>query len=436
MASLFKILIIADDLTGANDTGVQFAKREFNTLSLLDVRRSEYVQEAEVLVCNLETRSLDPQAAYQKIKAFSQMLDFSSIPFVYKKIDSTMRGNIGVEIDALLDCSPFDIAAVVPAYPKNGRTTVGGYHLVNQLLLEDSEAAHDPKSPVTESYLPALLARQSKRTVGHIDIKIIRENRIVQEMRNCISQNEQIVVFDSFSQNDLQSVTEAILESGLRVLWVGSAGLAECLSGRINGGANGKPTEQESRVQGNFPIFTIAGSVSVITRKQIQTLCERDDFRTVSVDPLAILTGEDRTGQLNKLCKAIVATIDEGKNPILTTEASETVMQSVRRWKESHGTGDLETGNQIADFLGELGRMVVSQRELRGLILTGGDIAYRTCEYLQVPALRIVDEVEEGIPLCEILGGEAAHMSVVTKAGAFGDEQSLLRAAEKIKNFK
>ncbi|WP_279237872.1 nucleotide-binding domain containing protein, partial [Brevibacillus borstelensis] len=78
------------------------------------------------------------------------------------------------------------------------------------------------------------------------------------------------------------------------------------------------------------------------------------------------------------------------------------------------------------------GKSVFARRMLSGFVLTGGDIAYRTCLHLGVEALQIVSEVEEGIPLSVIIGGLADKLPVVTKAGAFGNRFSLVHAVEKI----
>lgn len=119
---------------------------------------------------------------------------------------------------------------MVPAYPKYGRVTVGGYHIVDQCLLEDSEISRDLKCPVSESHLPTLLACQSRRGIAHVAIGKIRKKQVLGEIRECINRNKEIIVFDSFHQNDLKTITSAVLESGLKSLWVGSAGLAESLS--------------------------------------------------------------------------------------------------------------------------------------------------------------------------------------------------------------
>ncbi|MFT9846309.1 four-carbon acid sugar kinase family protein [Aneurinibacillus sp. REN35] len=430
-----KLLVIADDLTGANDTGVQFAKRGLATISLLEMESPIETEHTDVLVYNAETRSLTTVESYEKIKKTAASFCLSNIPYIYKKIDSMMRGNIGAEIDALLEMEAFDIAIVAPAYPKNRRITIGGYHLVNHHLLEDSEAGVDAKSPVRESYLPTLLATQTEHAVAHVEIAEIRRGGLLERIRSCLLQKQRIVVCDSVTDNDLKSITEAVWHSGLRILWVGSAGLAECLAEKLENRAapivgSGKKADTQE-----VPVFCIAGSVSAVTREQLQTLSQHKEFVFATASLSCIFSEEGYKREQERLVAYIISAAQAGCYPVLTTEVSAKADAAVRQWMEVHDASALEAGNRIAEFLGETGAAVVGGYACKGLILTGGDIAYKTCESLDVQALRILGEVEEGIPLCEIVGGQMSGLSVITKAGAFGNADSLFHSVQKIKNM-
>ncbi|OES46086.1 four-carbon acid sugar kinase family protein [Domibacillus iocasae] len=426
------LLIIADDLTGANDAGVQFAKKGFCTISLLRTEKIDKQNVADVVVINAETRSLSAEQAFQKIKNISEYLTIYSFPHVYKKIDSTLRGNIGIEIDALLDSNLFDIAIVLPAYPKNGRVTVGGYHIVNGCLLEDSEIAKDPKCPVETSHIPTLIGSQSSRKISHLDINQIRKNEIVEHIHRSLQRNEKIIVCDGFLQSDLITVTNAVGKSGLKVLWVGSAGLAEsfaetfeqkpsCIQGKLN-----------RKTKETFSVLTIAGSVSAITRGQIQSLASQDRVQIVAAEPLNLVNHELREKEMKQMVEEIIDVLKKGYAPVLTTNDSEEIRQQLQKWNGKNG---MEIGNMIALSLGQIAASVLDDCEVSGLILTGGDIAYRTFEQLGVESLQIVDEAEEGIPFCEILDGTLKGLPVVTKAGAFGNPHSLVNAMNKMNDL-
>ncbi|MEJ8546951.1 four-carbon acid sugar kinase family protein [Brevibacillus borstelensis] len=436
-----RIVVIADDLTGANDTGVQFAKKGFRTVSLFDPAEQQSGQAADVWIINAETRSLDPAEAYAKSKGLAADLHLSTIPCVYKKIDSTLRGNVGIEINALMDSGPFDLAAIIPAYPANSRTTIGGYHLINQVLLEDTEIARDPKSPVSESHLPTLLSKQANRDVGHIDVKTVRSNRdrLMAEIVNQHAAGMRLIVFDASDQMDMQRVTEALLASEMRVLWVGSAGLADALAHELASRLKLKPLQLAEKGEGSgsgAPVFVLAGSVSAITAEQIEALRGLPKFRIVTANPLALLQEESFRREIKRVEEELVNSIDDQLSPVLSTDSTESMRKAVAEWMERTGESGLAVGNAIADCLGALGKSVLAKREVSGFVLTGGDIAYRTCLHLGVEALQIVSEVEEGIPLSVIIGGLADKLPVVTKAGAFGNRFSLAHAVEKIHKYE
>lgn len=435
--SLSPYVIIADDLTGANDTGLQFAKQAFRTFCLLDMAEMSLVSDrADVLVINSETRSLTQEEAYQKTEALIKRFSWSPDSTVYKKIDSTMRGNIGSEIDALMDHVPFDFAVVVPAYPKNKRVTIGGYHLLNDLLLEDSEIARDPKTPVKESHLPTLLAGQSKRQVGHIELRVIRKGKIpiIQQINVMLEKGCTIITCDGVSDSDLQNVVESVLESKHNVLWVGSAGLAQCLSQqlRVSVKEDHLPEhEQLTRKHQELVTFVVAGSVSAVTRKQVETLGAYKGFTIITADPLECMNPNEQERIVGELLKVI----DQNENPILTTNLSHISKQRLDEWMQEMGKDGTDMGNAIAEGLGLISAAVLRQRKVGGLVATGGDIAYQTCCALGISALQIVDEVEEGIPLSRVVGGPFHHLPIVTKAGAFGNHLSLVNASNKIKQI-
>ena len=110
--------IIADDLTGAMDTGVGFAKIGLDTIVSFGDRIR---QPATVVVVSTDSRADDPETAYRKARR-----EASKFPglYVYKKIDSTLRGNIGTELRALMDTLGIERSVVCPAFPANKRTVI------------------------------------------------------------------------------------------------------------------------------------------------------------------------------------------------------------------------------------------------------------------------------------------------------------------------
>ncbi len=418
-----RIAVIADDLTGANDTGVQFAKQGLTTVVLLDARQLNNGAASDVVVVDTDSRARPAGEAYKRAAQAARMLKSGGIAAIYKKIDSTLRGNLGAEIDAIMDECGLRLAVVAPAFPKNGRVTVGGLHLLNGVPLEASEIARDPRMPVKESSLPALLASKTKRSVGHIGLKIMLagEAALAAELARLAGDGVEVIACDAWQDEQLKNLAAAIVASGLEALWVGSAGLAEYLPAALglSGGA---------RRAG--PVAVIAGSVSNVTRSQVAKLSERPDVAHIMVTPAALLTDGRREAEIGRCFTAAAAAIREGKSAVLASGYSDDVVNATRQEAKALGLDGQRMGELIAAGLGEMGARLAGETSLGGLVLTGGDIAVAVCAALGATGLKVIREVATGVPLGELQGGRRDGLKVVTKAGAFGGDDVLVKALE------
>ena len=123
-----KLCIIADDLTGATDTGVQFSKFGISTAVVFNyLTIKDLTFDFDIVSINAGTRNVDKKAAYSRIRDIIRTLREMNFNLFYKKIDSTLRGQPDVEIEAMLDELGFDLAFIVPSFPANGRKVENGY---------------------------------------------------------------------------------------------------------------------------------------------------------------------------------------------------------------------------------------------------------------------------------------------------------------------
>ncbi|MDR7866840.1 MAG: four-carbon acid sugar kinase family protein [Sporomusaceae bacterium] len=420
-----KIAIIADDLTGANDTGVQFAKQGLATVVILGARQFSSGAASDVVVIDTNSRALPPGEAYAKAAEAARRVKSGGVDIVYMKIDSTLRGNLGPQLDAIMDECGLKLAVVAPAFPKNGRITVGGLHLLNGVPIEASEIARDPKMPVKESYIPALLATQTKRKIGHLGLKamLAESASIAAELARLAGEGVEVVVCDAWRDEQLRELAAAIAAGGRGTLWVGSAGLAEYLPAAL--GLSGAKRAA--------PVAVIAGSVSNVTRSQVAKLSERPDVAYIMVSPAALLTAGGRKTEIERCCAAAEAAIRDGKNAVLASGYSEDVVTATRQEARQLGLDGQQAGDLIAAGLGEMGARLAEDASLGGLVLTGGDIAVAVCAALGATGLKVIREVATGVPLGELQGGRRDGLRVVTKAGAFGSPDVLVAALEALR---
>ena len=146
-----QVLALADDLTGALEVGAKFAAEGIASVITTD---ASLECTAPVLVIDTETRHLPPELAAAQITRVLEQAHKRGVRLIYKKTDSTLRGNIAAELEAL---GAFYGTRVVyaPAYPAMGRTVTDGRLYVNGVPLEQTSFAQDPLNPITDSRVPA-----------------------------------------------------------------------------------------------------------------------------------------------------------------------------------------------------------------------------------------------------------------------------------------
>jgi len=210
--------IIADDLTGAMDAGVGLARMGLDTVFILG---GKLPSETSVVVTSTDSRDDDPETAYRKVRRQAHKL---SDRYVYKKIDSTLRGNIGSELKAVIDALGIEKAVVSPAFPANKRSVVNGRLLVENVPVDRTAFAKDPVFPVTEAHIPTLLRRQSGLRVGSLSLDDIKKGP-AHISRKITDSQEEVIVADATEQAHLRYIAEALATTAGSWLACGSAGL-------------------------------------------------------------------------------------------------------------------------------------------------------------------------------------------------------------------
>ena len=403
-----RFLIVADDFTGANDTGVQLKRYGIPVEVLLDGKQSP----GDIsLVLDTESRALMAGAAGRKVKRMLEGVELSEFSFVIKKVDSTLRGNVAEEIAALDAVYQSELIVFAPAFPDLGRTTVRGVHQLHGVRISETEIGCDPKNPVLEDRLEQILRAAFEEDVRQYGLSEIRGSLHLGEARICC--------FDSETNDDMQGVVRTAMASGKRVLWVGSAAIADMLL----------RTLRQVR-----PAFAICGSVSDVKRRQIHT-AQQAGIHLVSVPVPELLHGDAKKETYVEACSE---SLHRGGDVILLSSASydrTEIERSVQAGKKC-GMGLPEIGTYVQNLLGEIGAAVLEKNEIAGIFLTGGDTAMGFLQRIGARGSSIQEEIAIGIPKMRILGGEYDGMSAVTKAGAFGSDGDLLYALRKLKEWK
>ena len=207
-ATKLECLLIADDLTGACDAAVHFARRGYRT----HVRLHSHGEEVSVLAISAESRHLSAAQLRPVMDELAQRLPVARARILFKKIDSTLRGNVGSEIAAARTAFGCETAVITPAFPAMGRIVEEGY-----LRVAGAEAIHLP-------------ARLGLDPCLHVQPSSVYA---------AIQAGARFISVDATSDRDLDTIAAAGLESGRRILWAGSAGLSSALARTLPWGGPG-----------------------------------------------------------------------------------------------------------------------------------------------------------------------------------------------------
>ena len=436
MAMTGAIGIVADDLTGANDTALQFFIKGSNTEIIFDT--DENIQNHPnigTFALTTESRNIDAKEAAQKVwEGAKKLKENLSVEYFYKKIDSTLRGNIAVETLAMLDAIGYDAAVIAPAFIREGRITIGGYQLLKGVPIERTDAARDSYAPIYDSYIPDILKKQVNESfydsIATIQLNVVAKGAgpITTKLNELVSGGKKLIVIDAVSAIDLEQVVLAITKSQYNILPVGSAGLANALGNVWLPLNNSEPVQ---KIIPKLPKLILSGSKNSMTTAQINKLLLDDDINNVySIDlKLQDILSNDSDAMADRIIHNF------GKDNIVIAHVSkiqdETQEEKGKEKLIDEGITKEMLASMITDYLANIAQKVKKMSECI-LITIGGETSYKctnavNCEYLQV-----VDSILPAISLC--MDSNAGF--VVTKSGNMGSITALVDIVNYFKNHE
>ena len=416
--------IIADDLTGANDTALQFHNQGAKTKILLDTSYTPDRKDlTEVWAISSESRNCETNEAIKRVEStVKNFADNFSFEYYYKKIDSTVRGHIALETLTMLNILEYDAAIIIPAFPQEGRITVGGYHLLKGIPIGRTEIAMDPHSPILESHIPTLLKSQltseQRDLIGVLDLKTVMNGAgpILIKINELIKEGRKLIVADSTSITDIEQIALAVKKCDKKILPTGTAAGAQVFGKMWLADIE---MEKQNIKLPKLPKFIVSGTATQITAEQIKKLEQSDDYDDVNFIPLEvrdILCGID-----DELVSRIVKNLKSGVTVCVHTSD---LIANFDGFSDDSDMADLtkeKFASMITDYLAELTKHVLKEIEVI-LITLGGETSYKCCYKIESKMLRLVDEVAPAISICSDANGQW----IVTKSGNLGKSKTLI----------
>ena len=415
--------IIADDLTDANETALQFHLRGANSQILLNFESSpQNVKNTQVWAVSTATRNQSAEFAKSEVQKATQLfLDNLNLDYFFKKIDSALTGHIGVETLAILETLNWDASVVIPAYPADNKVTVGGYQLIKGQPIERTDIARYNINPIFESHVPTMIKKElgeNADLVGVLDLQTIMKGAgpILQKLNSLVKEGKKIIVADAVSITDIEQIILATQKSSYNFLPAGTAATAQVL-----GNIWLPPLEEEiaPKVIPDLPKLILSGTGTQTTITQLQALDASEDYENtyfIELDMNTLLSGVKK-----ELVERILNNL--GENNIVTVNASNLIKDFDGFSDDSLNADMTKTKlvEHVSSFLAELTNEIVNSKEVI-LITLGGETSYKCCSAINSNQLQIIDEVAPAVALT--LDHKAQW--IVSKSGHIGGISSLI----------
>jgi D-threonate/D-erythronate kinase len=391
--------MIAHDFTGAMDSLAAFVETPGDTVVLL--APGDASSTALNLAVVAETQTASPDAAYAGVREAARRLAGRRL---FKRVSSTLRGNIGPEIRAVLD-ETGGKALVCPALPREGRTVVGGVGRLDSVPLHLTEYGRDPVTPCRQSSLPAILRDHG---VDGALVSLSDVRRGVNTLRDTlVAVTRQAVVVDAETDDDLRTIAHALASLGPGWCACASSGLSPHLADALGRSRVRAPRAPSART--HAPMLAVIGSTSSVSAAQVAFVQGHGDVAVVTLRADQLYGGGAAVAGAEM---AALSALARGRHAVLTTSLSPVVP---------------ELRALVAPLLAGLAGRVITQSGLSALMLSGGMTALETCRALGIESVQVTSEVEPGVVSSHGVDCTGTNRTIVSKAGGFGDAGALAR---------
>jgi uncharacterized protein YgbK (DUF1537 family) len=391
--------MIARDLTGALDSLAAFVETPGDTVVLLAPEASP--GDAGNIAVVAETELAGAEEAHVRVRDAARRLKGYHL---FKRVGSTLRGNIGREIRAVID-ETGTRAVVCSALPREGRTVVGGVGLLNSVPLHLTEYGRDPTSPCLESSLPTLLQQDGLHAVA-VPLDTVREG-VEALCRALVETTAEAAVVDAETDDDMRIIARALGALGTDWCACASSGLSPHLAEAL--GRSGEARRCKHLVRSDGGVLVVLGTTNSVSAAQVARLGRSRDVWIVPIEAHGLCAGD---ADVERWEEESVAALVRGRIAVMTTSYSPVVPHLF---------------DQVAAHLGMLAARVARRSGASAVVLSGGQTSLSVCKALGVASVQVLGEIEPGVVCSSGADGHGIERSFVSKAGGFGDAGTLAR---------
>ncbi len=424
-------LVIADDLTGANATGVQLSNLGFKSCTILDPDRinEKSLSSYDCILFPTDSRAIDQNEAYKRVLNAAHTFSSYDVTVYSKRIDSTLRGNLGTETDALLDMLGDDYIAIsAPSFPSSGRIVVGGFLLVNGTPLQLTEASSDPKAPVDTSLLQKIFDKQTKYKTDSIYLNDVLgdEDKLVNTISTKVKNGARILCFDAITDQDLRKIARASLKTELPFICVDPGVFTSIVTDLT--------VEKKKTESLQSHILAVVGSVNPVACNQVREFWKaHPEAFNITIKTIKILSApKDRKDEIEEIVFTALAAFQDHQIVTIVTDGIDPENRiDLKKYAENEGITIEEASEKINSAFAEIvDRIAKADLHLNGLYTSGGDITASVCNRCNAGGLELLGEILPLAAFGKLMNGDLSDLKIVTKGGMVGKIDAMTECIE------
>lgn len=440
-----KIGIITDDMTGTMTCGVLLAKTGIKACSYFSPDNLDGADEQEAVILSANSRNLGKSEAKANVKAAYKVLVEHGAKYFTKRIDTTFRGGIGYEVDALLEELPEDTIAVMAAtMPDTKRIVVGGYSLIDGVVLTETGVAHDVLAPVRQAHIPTLIREQSKYKVGEITLNTVLggEQKLRSALEECRTKGDKIIVVDAITTEHLAKIARTVYELKWNVICVDPGAFTQQLAiCRGFGHKENVPEGQKYIVdveKCKGKVIVVAGSATDVTKEQLGRLAKEDYAVDLAVQAEELIKGEDKAAkEIESAALKACSNLKDDNCKVLIIETAATsgklsLKEKEREYKLAAGQASQNINKGLGSIIQEIVFKHDNRSQIAGIYMTGGDTLVTVLKSLGAAGIRLIDTVQPQTNLGMIIGGRFEGTKIVGKGGLIGKEDTAIKVVNRL----
>ncbi|MBT3385234.1 MAG: hypothetical protein HN778_11595 [Prolixibacteraceae bacterium] len=417
-----ELLIIADDLTGAIETGVQLSKQGINSRVVLDSDVEWGLilidKNTTVLVINIESRHLLPAEAADKVSQVFNKIKGSGIKWFYKKTDSTLRGNIGAELETFMKSANQQTLPFVTAHPKLLRFTRKGFQYIGETLLHQTDFANDPLEPIKSSFVPDILKKQTAVRV------CVSGTEGISDSSSLHTHPKKIIVFDCESEEDLKIIGKYVLQNNWQKAMAGTAAMVEILPQILQ-----LKSSKVNYENPNSPMLLINGSLNNSSLQQVLYANKKGMVTLSFKQNLLKVSNIKSNSDYKQIIKTIKEKFGAGQDVIINTIDLDIPDQKYNFSLDNSGKGHFKS---VSKQIGLIVSNILEEIPFSTLGVFGGDTLNGIMNLLGCDSIEPESEIYTGVALSSVYT-KFGKMHLITKPGGYGKKDVILKILSHIK---